>query len=242
LAEFGLIGKSLQHSFSKNFFTKKFETEKLPYTYENFEIDQVGDVGYIIDKNPELRGFNVTIPYKLDILPFLDELSPEAKEIGAVNTVKIKERRLIGYNTDVFGFVTSIRHLINNRKQALILGTGGASKAIAAGLKELGINYTFVSRTPGKGTISYRDAAEWLESFQIVINTTPCGTFPNIKEKPPLSLERMTENHLIYDLIYNPELTAFLKEAHDRKGVYKNGLDMLTLQAQRAWKIWTTEQ
>ncbi len=239
MAEFGLIGKSLGHSFSKTYFTEKFKTEKLPFTYENFELEKAGDIGYILDKNPEMKGFNVTSPYKLDILPFLDSVSDEAEKVGAVNTVKISGRKLIGYNTDVYGFVNSIRHLLNNRKQALILGTGGAAKAVSVGLKELNIPYKMVSRTPGKGLISYAHASEWLEAFQIVINATPVGTFPKVDEKPPLSLERMTENHLIYDLIYNPEETAFLKEAHTRKGVYKNGMEMLILQAERAWKIWT---
>lgn len=240
MAEFGLIGKSLGHSFSKTYFNEKFQTEKLPYTYENFDLEKAGDVGYILDKNPEMKGFNVTSPYKLDILPFLDSVSDEAKKIGAVNTVQVLDRKLIGHNTDVYGFVNSIRHLVNNRKQALILGTGGAAKAVAVALEELNIPYKMVSRTPGKGLISYSDASEWLEAFEIVINATPVGTFPNVDEKPALSLERMTENHLIYDLVYNPEETAFLKEAHTRKGVYKNGMDMLILQAERAWKIWTT--
>lgn len=240
MSEYGLIGKSLGHSFSKKFFTQKFQAEQLPFSYENFELEKAGDIGYILDKNPEMKGFNVTSPFKTDIIAFLDDITEEAEKVGAVNTVKVVKRKLIGHNTDVYGFVNSIKHLVNNRKQALILGTGGASKAVAEGLTQLGIQYKKVSRTPGTGNISYTNASEWLEAFQMVVNTTPAGTFPNVNEKPPLSLDRMTENHLIYDLIYNPKETALIKEAHIRKGVYKNGMDMLILQAQRAWEIWTT--
>lgn len=238
MAEFGLIGRSLTHSFSKDYFTKKFEKESLPFTYENFELQTIEQLGEVLDAHPNLRGFNVTVPYKLQILPFLDRLDLDAQKVGAVNTVKLEDGKLVGYNTDFYGFVHSIRHLLNKRKQALILGTGGASKAVAAGLTHLGLHHRFVSRTPKHGDLSYEDASEWLEAFQVVVNTTPVGQYPNVNEMPPLSLERMSENHLIYDLIYNPPYTRLLLEAKERKGVYKNGLDMLIFQAERAWEIW----
>lgn len=238
MAKFGLIGRSLTHSFSKDYFTKKFEKESLPYTYENFELQTIEQLGEVLDAHPNLRGFNVTVPYKLQILPFLDRLDLDAQKVGAVNTVKLEDGKLVGYNTDFYGFVHSIRHLLNKRKQALILGTGGASKAVAAGLTHLGLHHRFVSRAPKHGDLSYEDASEWLEAFQVVVNTTPVGQYPNVNEMPPLSLERMSENHLIYDLIYNPPYTKLLLEAKERKGVYKNGLDMLVFQAERAWEIW----
>jgi shikimate dehydrogenase len=238
VAEFGLIGRTLTHSFSKKYFTEKFEKEDLPYRYENFELKEIEQLGEVLDANPELIGFNVTVPYKLQILPFLDKLDLDAQKVGAVNTVKIEQGKLVGYNTDFYGFVHSIRHLLNKRKQALILGTGGASKAVAAGLTHLGLHHRFVSRTPKDGDLSYADASEWLAAFEVVVNTTPVGQYPQVDEMPPLSLEGMTENHLIYDLIYNPPYTRLLQEAKERKGVYKNGLDMLIFQAERAWEIW----
>ncbi len=242
MAQFGLIGRSLKHSFSKSYFTKKFTEEGLPHSYENFELSSIEELGEVLDNYPDLKGFNVTTPYKEEILPFLDYLDPDAQKVGAVNTVKLTKGKLYGYNTDFYGFVHSIRHLLNKRKQALILGTGGASKAVAAGLTHLGLTHRFVSRTPKNGALSYEEASEWLEAFQVVVNATPLGMYPNVDEKPPLSLERMTENHLIYDLIYNPAYTVLLKEAKARNGVYKNGLDMLKFQAERAWEIWTSEQ
>lgn len=238
--QLGLIGKSLQHSFSRDYFLRKFTAAGLHHhSYSNFELQDISEFADLLKSHPDLRGLNVTIPYKTAIIPYLDQLSAEAKEIGAVNTVKISNGKTKGYNTDVYGFGESLKPLLTpNQKQALILGTGGASLAVAYVLHQLGISYKMVSRQPVKDQISYAEATEDLSDFPLVINTTPLGTFPDVKGIPPLGLDKVTENHLFYDLVYNPSKTRFLQEAERSGARIKNGSEMLALQAEKAWVIW----
>ena len=240
---FGLIGKSLKHSFSKTYFENKFKTLGLSnYSYSLFEIDEVEKSIEIIKENPLLSGLNVTIPYKESILPFLDELDEEAKIIGAVNCIKIKNGKLIGYNTDVYGFSQSIKPFLdNNHERALILGTGGASKAVAYALKKLGVEIYFVSSSKKKADnyFLYSEINELvMNAFKLVVNTTPLGTFPNITECPNLPYNYFSKQHLAFDLVYNPDKTLFLKNAEAMGAITVNGLSMLQLQAEKSWEIW----
>lgn len=236
---FGLIGKKLNYSFSKNYFEKKFQTQNLNHSYSNFELATIDDFTELIKKEKNLVGLNVTIPYKEQIIPFLDKLDPTAKAIGAVNTLFFKAGNLVGYNTDVFGFEKSIEpFLTSSKSKALILGTGGASKAIAYVLENKGISLKYVSRKPTNDELSYDQAGNELDKYQIIINTTPLGTFPEIQNQPPLSLERVHSKQLFFDLIYNPLETKFLKEAKFRGAETKNGLEMLEMQANKSWDIW----
>lgn len=243
MKKLGLLGKNIGYSFSRNYFNNKFNNEGLAnvFIYENFDIDSIEKFPEIIKNNPNLIGLNVTIPYKEVIVPFLDELSKDAKQIGAVNTIKITaEGKLIGHNTDYFGFTESLKPLLENHHQnALILGTGGAAKAIAFGLNKLNIKSTFVSRESKENTISYKDlSANTFDSYQIIINCTPLGTSPKTELFPDIPYEHFTEKHIAFDLIYNPEKTIFLQKAENKKAVIKNGLDMLVFQAEKAWEIW----
>lgn len=239
---FGLIGRNIEYSFSKKYFTDRFEKDNLlDYSYVNFDIQDINEFPEIIKNNPNIAGLNVTIPYKESILPFLDKISKKATQIGAVNVIKItKNNKLKGYNSDYYGFKKSIQPLLlPHHKKALILGTGGAAKAVAFALVELDILYTFVSREATENTIDYdRLNATTFDNFQIVINCTPVGTSPNTKEFPLIPYQFFTEKHLAYDLIYNPEETQFLKKAKKKGALTKNGLQMLILQAEKAWKIW----
>ena len=239
---FGLVGKNISYSFSKGYFGEKFEKlNLLDYSYDNLDIQNIEDFPEFIKQNPTISGLNVTIPYKEAIIPFLDKLSKRATEIGAVNTIKItKSGKLKGFNTDYIGFQKSIEPLLNvNHKKALILGTGGASKAVAYALKQLGIPYLFVSRNDIGDDIGYNQINEkTFEEFQIIINCTPVGTFPNTNTCPEIPYEYFTSNHLAFDLIYNPAETLFLKKAKEQGAIVKNGLEMLTLQAEKSWKIW----
>ena len=238
--QLGLIGKSLKHSFSRTYFTEKFEREKLEgFFYQNFELESIDQFSELIKENPQLQGLNVTTPYKEKVIPFLDNLSPEAEKIGAVNTILNQNGVLTGFNTDVFGFEQSLKPLLKKQHQkALILGTGGASKAVAYTLQKLDIQYVKVSRLPKEKELSYEDATKVLDQYLIVINTTPLGTFPKTEEIPPLTLDKVSENHLFYDLIYNPPQTAFLRQAAHKGAQIKNGHEMLILQAEKAWQIW----
>ena len=237
---YGLLGKSLKHSFSKDYFEKKFEGQRKQYS--NLELASIDN----IRSRPQLSGlsgFNVTIPYKQEIIKYLDELTPEAKAIGAVNCVEIIEGRWIGHNTDFIGFRRTLLPLIENRvENALILGTGGASLAVAYVLKELGIRFFFVSRVPqNEQTCSYEQVTPLLlEKCKLIVNTTPVGQFPNIDEKPNLPYTSLTNQHVFYDLIYNPETTAFLQEGISRGTRYCNGRTMLEIQAEESYKIWNT--
>jgi shikimate dehydrogenase len=239
---FGLLGQNINYSFSRGYFTEKFKKENLiGYTYENFDIPSIESFLNIIKNYDHLRGMNVTIPYKEAVLPFLDHLSKKASKIGAVNTIKItKKGKLKGYNTDYYGFKKSLEPLLEtHHKKALILGTGGASKAVAFALKELGIEYAFVSRKTNESMIGYNQINDLIfDEYQIVINSTPLGTSPNTEVYPEIPYEYFTKKHIAYDLIYNPAETQFLKKAQQQGATTKNGLDMLILQAEKAWKIW----
>ena len=239
---FGLLGRNISYSFSKGHFTTKFEKENYAgYTYENFDIQEISGFPEIIKNTENLSGLNVTIPYKEEVIPFLDKLSKKAAKIGAVNTIKFtKKGKLKGYNTDYYGFLKSLSPLLQeHHKKALILGTGGASKGVAFALEELGIEYVFVSRKASEKAIDYSQITDaTFEEYQIVINSTPIGTSPNIEACPEIPYDFFTEKHIAYDLIYNPAETQFLKNAKAKGAQIKNGLDMLIFQAEKAWEIW----
>lgn len=242
MRSFGLIGKSLQHSFSKNYFDQKFEKENiLDSSYSLFELAKIEDLKTLISNYPQLKGINVTIPYKEAVIPYLDEIDVEAKEIGAVNTIDIRKGVLKGYNTDVIGFRNSIKPFLENtHRRALILGNGGASKAVAYVLNQLGLDVLYVSRNPKTAQqISYGDINEYvIKHHLLIVNTTPVGTFPNIEEMPLLPYHLLTEQHFLYDLIYNPSETQFLKKGKEKGTICINGEQMLKIQAEEAWKIW----
>ncbi|AMA49149.1 MULTISPECIES: shikimate dehydrogenase family protein [Flavobacterium] len=245
MKKLGLLGKNISYSFSRNYFTNKFQNEFLTsiFSYDNYDIQKIDEFKEIIINEPNLIGLNVTIPYKEEIIPYLDELSEIAKNIEAVNTIKItSDKKLIGHNTDFYGFQKSLTPLLqNHHKKALILGTGGASKAIAYVLKSLEIDFLFVSRKQFNDTITYDQLNNSiLTEYTIIINCTPLGTYPNIQDCPTIPYEFITSNHLVYDLIYNPEKTTFLAKAEEKGAIIKNGYEMLVLQAEKAWKIWNT--
>ena len=247
MIKFGLIGRNLKHSFSKQYFEKKFREQGLEnYSYDLFEINAIEDLKTIIAENKDLKGLNITIPYKESVLPFLDELSPEAKEIGAVNCIHFVKNKLIGYNTDAYGFSQSIKPFLDtNHQRALILGTGGASKAVAYSLKKVGVEIYFVTSSPVKktgNTFFYPEInALVMDAFKLIVNTTPLGTFPGINECPALPYHLFTARHLAYDLVYNPEQSLFLKQAKEQGSVTVNGLSMLQLQAEKNWEIWNSK-
>lgn len=242
----GLIGKTLKHSFSKQYFNEKFEQKKLKgYSYRNFEIDSIETLRTIVEEE-KLDGFNVTIPYKESIISHLDEVEITAHEIGAVNTVKVEwsgdNYKLIGYNTDVFGFHQLIKPFFKSRhERILILGTGGASKAVAYMLqKQYGATVMYASRKPTGGNIlNWKDVNDNVIHFhKMIVNTTPLGTYPNINETPNIPLSKVTNEHLFVDLVYNPEETIFLKNGKENGAVILNGLTMLHQQAEQAWELW----
>ncbi len=240
---FGLLGKSLVHSFSKNFFTEKFQKESISdAVYQNFELPSIADFKELVKANTELCGLNVTIPYKEDIIPYLDRLDKEAVQIGAVNTIKIDGEELLGYNTDVFGFHRSLAAVLkSHHERALILGTGGASKAVAHVFQKLGVDFKFVSRNPAKDQFSYEDLNEYvLKYFTVIVNTTPLGTFPKVVDYPNIPYQLLTDKHLLYDLVYNPAETSFLKRGKEKGAAILNGHRMLVLQAEKSWEIWNS--
>ncbi|MES2588402.1 MAG: shikimate dehydrogenase [Bacteroidota bacterium] len=242
MPKFALIGKRLDYSFSQTFFTDLFKQNGLDNSYENIEIQDVSEIKAILSSQ-KFSGLNVTIPYKETIIPFLDELSPEAQKIGAVNTIAFKNGKTIGYNTDAFGFQQSIKPFLDNRhEKALILGTGGASKAVSYVLKNIGLDVVYISRNPkGENQFSYEDLNQnMVQAFKMIVNCTPLGTFPNTDEKPNFPTEFITENHFVVDLIYNPEKTRFLKEAQEKGAIILNGASMLKEQALKAWGIWNS--
>ncbi len=244
-AIYGLIGYPLGHSFSKQFFTEKFAKEGIAAEYRNFEIPEADMLLDIVRNTPNLKGLNCTIPHKQAILPLLNELSPEAKSIGAVNVIKImKDGRLKGYNSDIIGFTDSIRPLLQpHHRHALILGTGGASLAIKAGLKQLGLTTTYVSRTKREGELTYEElTAEVMQNYQVIVNCSPVGMHPRVDEVPALPYQALTPQHLLYDLVYNPLQTAFMKNGAARGAAVKNGLEMLHLQAIASWNFWNIEE
>ncbi|WP_369996315.1 shikimate dehydrogenase [Winogradskyella sp.] len=240
--KFGLVGRDISYSFSRGYFADKFENEDLPYTYVNFDLQSIEELDDIIKNTPNLKGLNVTIPYKEDVMPLLDDLNKRARKIGAVNTIRItRYQKLIGYNTDYYGFKNSLKpYLKKHHKHALILGTGGASKAIAHALKKLKIQYDYVSRSEKEGVkFLYSDLTDdIISSYTIIINCTPIGTFPNVNECPDIPYDAITEKHILYDLIYNPEQTKFLSCGDIKGATTINGLEMLELQAEKSWEIW----
>ena len=242
MAKFGLIGKNIDYSFSRAFFKKKFEKEGLDHTYVNFDIEDITIFPEIIQNNSNLKGLNVTIPYKQAIIPYLDKLSKKAKAIGAVNTIKVLPNgELHGHNTDYFGFKKSLETKLEPKhNRALILGTGGASKAIAFALKKLGIAYKYVSRNPkGEDDFSYNDLTpNIIKEHLLIINCTPLGTHPNVEACPSIPYNALSNDHLLYDLIYNPSKTKFLKLGKQYGAQIINGERMLKLQAKKSWKIW----
>ncbi len=244
MKKFGLIGNPLVHSFSQKYFTEKFKNEHIDACYSLYQLERIDDVVELVNTNTELVGFNVTIPYKQQIIPYLNELDPEAAAIGAVNVVKIIRNNeqiiLKGYNSDIYGFFHSIKPLLKPwHTNALILGTGGASKAVCAMLNKLGIKITFISRTPKDGQLTYADLNQQVMSTnKVIVNCSPLGTYPNVDTCPNIPYQFITPQHLVYDLVYNPEQTLFLKKASEQGAITKNGLEMLHLQAEAAWKYW----
>ncbi|HEU0137749.1 MAG TPA: shikimate dehydrogenase [Flavobacterium sp.] len=238
---FGLVGQNIEYSFSRNYFTEKFRQENIAAEYRNFDISDIAHLPQIIGLEQNLAGFNVTIPYKESIIPFLDKLSETAAKIGAVNTVKITaDGQLIGHNTDWSGFLKSLQPLLlPHHKRALILGTGGSSKAVAFALSQLHIDFDFVSRTPSAQHLSYNElTVEVMAGHQILVNCTPVGTFPDVDAAPPIPFEYINAEYLVIDLIYNPAETTFLRKASASGAIIKNGYEMLVFQAEQAWEIW----
>ena len=235
---YGLIGKNISYSFSRNYFNNKFKNENISDSqYVNFDVDKSSELNNIFNINN--YGFNVTIPYKETIIPYLDSLDFHAEQIGAVNTIKIENEKKIGFNTDWIGFKKSLEPFLkSHHKKALILGTGGASKAVIYALKQLQIQTLIVSRN---GKTTYEDLSEEIiQNNTIIINCTPVGTFPNTDSAPEIPYQFITKNHLVYDLIYNPAETLFLKKCKENGAVTKNGLEMLEIQAEESWKIWNS--
>lgn len=238
---YGLIGKDISYSFSPGYFGEKFRGLGLKdHTYQIFDLADISEFPALFEEFPDLRGLNVTIPYKQAVMPFLDHIAPEAARIGAVNTICLQGATTTGHNTDVTGFRESLRPLLQpSDREALILGTGGASRAVAHALEQLGIRFRYVSRNPGPGQLGYSDInAPVLQGVQVVINTTPLGTHPHTEAHPEIPYEALGPGHLLYDLIYNPEQTAFLSKGLARGSRIKNGLEMLEIQAEHAWKLW----
>ena len=247
--KYGLIGYPLGHSFSISYFNEKFQNECIDACYINFEIPSIEDLHEVLDSTPELKGLNVTIPYKQKVIPYLDAVSPEARAIGAVNVIRVTHEknntRLKGFNSDVIGFTQSIEPMIDKKwhKKALILGTGGASKAINYGLKSLGIEPIFVSRYERPDTIQYESITpEVIKEYNVIVNCTPVGMYPNTDECPKLPYEAMDNHTILYDLIYNPDQTLFMRKGAEHGAEVKNGLEMLLLQAFASWEFWNGKE
>lgn len=253
MKEYGLIGLTLEHSFSRNFFTNKFRQEGIDACYLNFEIPNMQCLKDILLEHPNLEGLNCTIPYKEAILPYLDDISTEARLIGAVNVIKVQRNkhytnghcidgiRLTGFNSDIIGFTGSIVPLLKpHHRKALILGTGGAAKAIKIGLEKLGLECTYVSRKEGNDRLTYTDiTTHTLQEYHVIVNCSPVGMFPYTENAPALPYEALSSDHLLYDLIYNPKMTLFLQNGAQHGAIVKNGQEMLELQAIASWEFWT---
>ncbi|TCZ74523.1 shikimate dehydrogenase family protein [Flaviaesturariibacter aridisoli] len=241
MRRFGLIGRTLKHSFSKGYFTDKFlREERTDCVYELFELDAIGAFPLLLERHPDLAGLNVTIPYKKEILPFLDLLHPDVQAIGAANTIRFRNGKLEGFNTDWTGFRDALLPMLNGRlPKALVLGTGGAAAAVRYALSQMGIECRSVSRSGTSEIFSYDDLnADRLGEFHLIVNTTPLGTWPDVESLPPIPYEALTAQHLLFDLVYNPEVTAFLRKGQERGAQIRNGYDMLVFQAEASWKIW----
>lgn len=243
---YGLIGKTLSHSFSERYFTDKFKVESIDNVqYRLFELENIDLLPELIANHPTLQGLNVTIPYKESVIPFLDSLSAEAEEIGAVNCIKIEAGRLIGHNTDCYGFRTSLEQFLGTERpeRALVLGTGGAHKAVCHALRQMGITPTTVSRTAGKGDLIYSEVgAEEMAAHRLIVNCTPLGTSPRTEEAPALPYDLVSDQHYIFDLIYNPSRTLLMHRCEAQGAKVMCGYDMLTLQAERSWDIWNSRE
>jgi len=245
MRKFGLIGYPLSHSFSKKFFTEKFRAEQISNCeYELYPIADIDLFSKLISEEPDLRGINVTIPYKLQVMSFLDEMDEASTEIGAVNCIAVERKNegqwLKGYNTDAYGFEESLKPLLkSHHHKALVFGDGGAAKAVKYVLKKLGIPFLVVSRKHGQDGIGYEQVTpELLQEYTILINTTPLGMSPDTTSCPDIPYSALTDKHLAYDLVYNPAETTFLQKAQARGASVKNGMEMLYLQAERSWFIW----
>ncbi len=246
MRKFGLIGYPLSHSFSPAFFAEKFQKEGYADCfYEAFPINSIAELGSLLANNPDLEGLNVTIPYKKEVLPYLQNFTEAVEKTGACNCIKIKNGKLTGYNTDVIGFEKSLlSHLTPAHTKALILGTGGAAAAVQFVLKKSGIEFLFVSRNsqPGKSIITYNEISKViLNEHKLIINTTPLGMYPAVNDCPGISYEYLTQEHYLYDLVYNPQRTLFLKKGSEKGTITKNGSDMLIIQAEESWKIWNED-
>ena len=242
---YGLIGYPLSHSFSRKYFSEKFVREGIPDSqYELFPIETIEQFPALLAAYPNLQGLNVTIPYKQQIIPFLDSLDESAAAVGAVNVIKFSGTQLIGYNSDVFGFESSLLSFLQENRatpeHALILGTGGAAKAVVFVLQKLNIPYSIASRQPQDGQVSYEEVHAHIEGFPLIINTTPLGMAPKVESCPDLPYDQLKRGHLLYDLVYNPETTEFMKRGLANGLPVKNGLEMLYGQAEKAWEIWNT--
>lgn len=248
MRKFGLIGYPLGHSFSKAFFLHKFQQENInDCIYDNYPIENIDRLNSIIQQDNELIGLNVTIPYKQQVISFLDEIEEQALAVGAINTIKIfrnnNKFRLKGFNTDVYGFEETLKEVLNeSHRNALILGTGGASKAVAYVFNKMNIHFKYVSRSPkNQDILSYSQVTpDVIEKNTIIVNTSPLGMSPNLETWPDIPYDAITETHILYDLIYNPEKTAFLQKGEQKKAVVLNGMPMLRLQAEKAWEIWNS--
>ena len=243
MRRFGLIGKTLKHSFSKNYFTRKFnEQHIIDCSYDIFELQSIDALPSLLKTHPDLQGLNVTIPYKEEVLSFLHEKSEVVEEIGACNCIRVREGKLYGFNTDVTGFKNSLQpQLKPYHNKALILGSGGAAKAVQYGLRELNIEYRVVSRRKEFNGLGYEDVDDdVLRQYHLIINTTPLGMYPNINDDPPIPYEYLTSRHFLFDLVYNPEKTKFLQRGEQQGAQIANGHEMLVIQAEESWKIWNT--
>ncbi len=241
--KYGIIGYPLGHSFSRGFFTEKFAREHIEAQYMNFEIPNVEMLREVLNENPELRGLNVTLPYKTAVIPLLDELSDDARNIGAVNVIRVRNGYLKGFNSDIIGFMGSIRPLLQpHHKKALILGTGGASRAIRVGLTQLGLQWKHVSRSAREDMFTYSELSpEILHEYEVIVNCSPVGMYPHVDESPAIPYESLTDRNLLFDCVYNPESTQFMQRGAQHGATVKNGLEMLHLQAIASWEFWNSE-
>jgi len=263
MKHYGLIGFPLSHSFSKKYFTEKFEREKIAdCSYDLFPIEHISELPALLRKHPHFSGLNVTVPHKINVVKYLDWIEHDARTAGAVNCIKIfaespitaafsgevgvkgHDFRLEGYNTDIYGFETSLKPLLKNRHdQALVLGDGGAARAVKCVLDNLGVTFKLVTRRSAPGNILFSELTRrHIKDHLLIINTTPVGMSPNVNECPPIPYEAITDDHLLYDLVYNPEETLFLKKGAERGATIKNGYEMLVLQAEKSWEIWNSKE
>jgi shikimate dehydrogenase len=245
MRKFGLIGYPLGHSFSKKYFTEKFVREGIQgCQFELYPIENIAEFPQLLERESGLEGLSVTIPYKEQVIPYLDALDPACAQIGAVNCIRIRDGKKTGFNTDYLGFKQSLQSWLGTEiPNALVLGTGGASKAVQQALRDLGVTYRIVSRTQREGQLTYADLQEqpeWLASYPLIINTSPLGTYPQVEELPDIPLEQLHAAHRVYDLVYNPPITRLMQACIARGGAAKNGQDMLELQAEAAWAIWNS--